>query len=429
VGERHSKGAAELLVAGILAACIAAALLPQGPATEVRAAEVGSPVIAAFQRAVDAYVADRAGPEHITGIAAFVSLGAQGPNIELFAGKTSQRDGSPVSGDTLFQIGSNTKAFTAALILALEADGKLDIEQTVGDWLPQYPAWKDVTIKRLLNMTSGIPTYSQSPALTRLWAVDPDRHYSPQELIAFAYPSDSVKLPPNQGYFYSNTNYILAGLIAEKAGGKPYKELVEEKLFVPARLRETYYEPAAYPAGITSRMASGYFHNPECALYEPGCKQSVLTPLIGGDMRSADVSWAGAAGGMVSTPRDLARWVRALFAGDILPPAQFKELLTLVSTKTGEPIAKVSEADPRGFGLGLVRMYKPETGPLWFYQGETLGYRAAFLYSTETGVLVAAATNSQPAPDEDKLVPMMAQLYRLAKEARPEVATPAKAVR
>ncbi len=143
--------------------------------------------------------------------------------------------------------------------------------------------------------------------------------------------------------------------------------------------------------------------------------------MIGRDMREADLSWAGAAGGIVSTPRDLARWIRAVFDGKILPPEQLEEFLTLVSTKTGEPLAEVTEDDPRGFSLGLVRVTRPEVGALWFYQGETLGYRTAFLFSPEKDVLVAAATNSQPSAEEDQLVPMMVKLYDLGRQARRDI--------
>lgn len=398
-------------------ACLAVSFMLAGFAAEAEAVSLKG-----FEQVVETYLAERKRPEHITGVSAYISLGDPGPAIEIFAGETSEENGVPVSGDTLFQIGSNTKGFTGALILALEAEGKLDIDQTVGDWLPLYPAWKDVTIRRLLNMTSGIPTYSENPALSRLWVEEPDRHYTPQDLIDFAYPSETTKLPPNSGYFYSNNNYILAGMIVEKAAGMTYKQALEEKLFKPAKLHDTYYQPIAYPPQILARMASGYFNNPDCGLYEPDCKESTLAPVIGRDMRTADVSWAGAAGGIVSKPRDLARWIRAVFAGKILPPNQLKGFLSLVSTKSGEPISEVTAEDPRGFSLGLVRVFRPELGKLWFYEGETLGYRAAFLFSPEDDILVAAATNSQPSGEQDKLVPMLAKLFALAKQARSDEA-------
>jgi D-alanyl-D-alanine carboxypeptidase len=157
--------------------------------------------VAQFQEVVDAYLSERSEAEHNSGVAAYISLGDPGPAIELFSGFTSIGGDVPVSGETLFQIGSITKGFTGALMLALEAEGKLDIDQTVGDWLPLYPAWKDVTIRRLLHMVSGIPTYSESPTLIRLWSTDPYRHFTLEDLIDFAYPSDTVDLPPSEGWF------------------------------------------------------------------------------------------------------------------------------------------------------------------------------------------------------------------------------------
>ncbi len=405
----HAKPtAARGLTAGLL---LALALLAPPPA----AAEAPAP--AAFQAVVADYLAARGEIERISGVAAYVSLGDPGPALELFAGTTAIGGGEPVSGETLFQIGSNTKGFTGALILALEAQGKLDIDQTVGDWLPLYPAWQAVTIRSLLNMTSGIPTYSESVALNRLWARDPQRHYSLEELVDYAYPSERVALPATEGWFYSNTNYILAGMIAERASGLSYQQALEQLLFAPAGLTDSFYAPVAYPPAVLERLASGYFHNPDCGLYQPDCSESALAPLLGQDMRSADLSWAGPAGGIVSSPRELARWIRALFAGRVLPPPQLAAFLSLVSTATGQPLAAVTPEEPRGFSLGLVRVLHPELGALWFYEGETLGYRSAFLYAPETDILVAAATNSQPPGGEDQLVPMLGKLYALALQA------------
>ncbi len=370
--------------------------------------------IADYREIVDAYLTERGEAEGVSGVSVYVSLGDPGPAVELFAGVTERDGGMPVTGDTLFQIGSNTKAFTAALLLALEAEGRLDIDQTVGDWLPLYPAWGDVTIRRLLNMTSGIPNYTESPVWMRLAAQDPSRHYTPEDLIDFAYPSPTVDLPPNEGWFYSNTNYILAGMIAEKAAGMPYGEALRLRLLVPVGLNETFYEPMSYPTAVTDRMASGYFEDTACSFYEPDCKESASAALLGQDVRLADVSWAGAAGGMVSTPRDLARWIRALFAGKVLPPEQLEEMLSLVSEDTGEPIPQASTEAAKGFSLGLVQTFRPEVGRLWFYQGETQGYRFAFLFSLRTDVLVVGATNSHPLAEEDQFVPVLVKLYALA---------------
>ena len=395
--------------AGMLAVCFGLSPLSQ-------AAQADS--IGDFQKIVDDYLAERGDAESISGLAAYVSLGDPGPGLEFFAGQTAKTDGVPMSGETLFEIGSNTKGFTGALILALEAEGKLDIDQTVGDWLPLYPAWKDVSIRDLLNMVSGIPTYSESMVLSRLWVTDPERHYTLEDLIDYAYPSATVDLPPTKGYFYSNTNYVLAGMIAEKASGMPYKQLLEEKLFRRAGLNDIYYEPVELPADVLDRMASGYFDNPECGLYEPDCTEAVLAPMIGRDVRTDDLSWAGPAGGIVSTPRELVRWIRAVFAGKVLPQEQLEELMSLVSTRTGKPIDEVTADDPRGFGLGLVQLFRPELGKLWFYEGETLGYRMAFFYSPEADIVIAVAANSQPDGKEDQIGPLLAKLFDVAKQAK-----------
>ncbi len=367
-----------------------------------------------YQEIIDTYLAERGEAEGITGVSVYVSLGDPGPGIELFAGTTGRDGATPITGDTLFQIGSNTKGFTSALILALEAEGHLDIDQTVGDWLPDYPAWEDVTIRRLLNMTSGIPNYSESPEWMRAAGANPNRHFTPGELIAMAYPGATVELPPNEGYFYSNTNYLLAGLIAERAGGVPYEEALRQRFFVPAQLSDTFYAPMAYPPEVTNRMASGYFEDPACSFYVPDCEETELAALMGQDVSRADVSWAGAAGGIVSSPRDLARWVRAVFAGRVLPPAQMAEMLSSVSTGTGEPIEDVSADDPAGFSLGFARRFREELGTFWFYQGETLGYRAIFVYSPETDVVVTGATNSHPFAEDDQFAPVIARIYALA---------------
>jgi len=357
------------------------------------------------------YLAARGKPEGISGVSAFVSRRDGDPGVAAAAGST-MRDGRgvPVTPEALFEIGSNTKAFTAAVILQLEAAGRLDIDQTVGDWLPQYPAWGKVSIRRLLNMTSGIPTYSEAPRFMHAQGADMDRHYTPQQLVRYAYPRPGNELPPSTGWFYSNTNYILAGMIAAKAGGASYDLLLRRQIFRPLGLEDTFYTSGIVPRRIIERMASGYFENPTCSLYRPECTVAPLAPLVGKDVRKADLTWTGAAGGIISTPRDLALWVRGLFGGRVMPRKQLNEMLQLVSMETGEPIEHVTPQDPSGFSLGLGQIFQPGLGRLWFFEGVTLGYRAVFAYFPKDDLVMTAATNSQPA--KDQIGNLMSRMYQ-----------------
>jgi len=365
-----------------------------------------------LQADIDAYLADRRKAEGITAVSAFVSRSAHDPGIAVVTGTTGRSSRIAIDDRTLFEIGSNTKAFTSALLLKLEAAGRLDIDQTVGDWLPQYPAWAKVKIRRLLNMTSGIPTYSEAPRFMRAQAENRFRHFTPEQLVAYAYPTPSNQLPTSTGYFYSNTNYVLAGMIVAKAGGESYDCQVRQRIFKPLGMHDTFYDSWKLPDSVIARMASGYFENPTCSEYLPNCSVGPLAPLAGKDMRTADVSWTGAAGGIVSTPRDLARWIRGIFGGEVVPPAQLAQMKQLVSTRSGKPIACATAQDPGGFGLGLAQIYHPQLGSFWFYEGTTLGYRGTFAWFPRDDLVLATTLNSQP--HEDHVGALMETIYNTA---------------
>jgi D-alanyl-D-alanine carboxypeptidase len=373
--------------------------------------------VAKIQTALETWVAERAPAEKITGIAAYISFGDPGPAIEAFAGKVgSAPQDAPVSQNTLFQMGSTSKSFAAAVILQLEAAGKLSIDDTVGKWLPQYPAWKDVSIRRLLNMTSGIPNYSEASIISKVWVNQPTRNFTAEELIRIAYPTGTNDLPASTGYHYSNTNYVLAGMIAAKAAGRSYRDLVQEKIIKAFGLDSTFYENGTYPAAVLDRLAHGYFANPACSDYQPNCKTPWNLPLMGRDVRRMSTSWAQAAGGAIANARDVDRWMRAVFEGRVVPPKQQSEWMSLVSTKSGEPIADVSANDPRGFSLGLAKAILGSIGPAWFYQGETLGYRTLYVWFEKQNLMITLQTNSQPAPDADKLHDVLGTIYRILQD-------------
>lgn len=393
------------------AALIAAVLILMGSG-----AQADSLRAARIQTALDAWLAERGAAEKVTGVAAYISFGDAGPAIEAYAGKTGSGPGEPpVRQGTLFQMGSTSKSFAAAVILKLEAEGKLSIDDRLGKWLPQYPAWKDVTIRRLLNMTSGIPNYSETEAMSRIWINEPGRELSAEELIGLAYPEGSGGLPKSEGYHYSNTNYVLAGMIAAKAAGQSYRDLVHRMVIEATGLYSTFYENGAYPDAVTDRLAHGYFDNPACADYQPNCARSWNLPLMGRDVRGMSTSWAQAAGGAIADARDVDRWMRAVFKGRVVPPKQQAEWMALVSLKTGKPVADVTTDDPRGFSLGLGKAFLGSIGPHWFYQGETLGFRTLYVWFDKENLMITLQTNSQPSAKADKLHDLLGTLYGIVR--------------
>ncbi len=375
------------------------------------ASESGTALRATLQRDLNAHLAARKTVEHISAISVSISLRGGSQRINLSAGTTKYGGSTPVTPQNLWQIGSVTKSFTAATILQLEAEGKLSIDQTVGHWLPQYPAWKNVTIRRLLNLTSGIPSYDRVPAMLEAYVRDPNRNFTAAELIAYVYPGHPHAPPPTTGYDYSNTNYLLCQLIIERVTHNSYASEIERRfLHSNVGLTSTYYAQTQYPANVLDRMVSGYLFSREGAM-------APLAPLLGADVRDHSVSWMQGAGGIVSTPEDVARWARALYVGPMLAPKQRAELLTLVSMKSGEPIEKTSVSDPNGFGLGVIQLMTPPIGTVWFYEGETNGYRMAYLYFPRQDAVIAVGVNSAVDLKQDASGKLAIALYETLHKA------------
>jgi len=369
-------------------------------------------VTAQLQQILDLYVKTRGPVEGLSGAALQVDRGPRKPILAVYAGDNGLSDRKPIGPDTLFDIGSNTKEFTSALILKLEAAGKLKLDDTIGRWLPQYPAWKDVTIRALLHMVSGIPNYSETVAIGEIEVTDIHHQFSTKDLIGFVDPDNGTHLPPNTGWFYSNTNYILAALIIEAASGMNYEQALTTMILEPLGLHDTYYADGPHPgpaaAGpVMSRVPRALYMLQDCLMYQPEpCHVSTLAPLIGKDMRLQNRSWAAEAGAIISNPRDLGSWIRAVFEKRVFPAKQLEEMTTMVSNKTGLPLPEVTADDPGGFGLGLGRFYRKELGgAYWFYEGETLGFRTIFAYWPQNDLLITGAVNSRPPNGEDKFGP------------------------
>ena len=359
------------------------------------------------------YLSDRGRAEHVSAVALTVTFRGSEPAISLAAGTTRYGGGVPVSAGALWQIGSNTKAFTAVMLLQLEAEGKLSITDTLGRWLPQYPAWRDVTIRQLLNMTSGIPDPGNDDDLPGyqafLSAIAAGADLSAAKVVSYAGTATTGDV-----WLYSNTNYVLAQLIFEKVTHDSYGDQLARRIAIPLGLRSLCFAPSTCPAADATRMPAGYFFNTAVADHEP---PNPLASLIGKAVPPLNLTEYQGAAAIVSSLQDMTAWDRALYQGHLLPPAQQRQLESLVSTTTGQPIAVTTPADPFGFGLGLVQETTPPLGTLWAYEGDTLGYRVLNLYFPRSGLIIALAANSSPVPSADDLLTLAASVYRALQKA------------
>ena len=332
-----------------------------------------------LRTALTNFLSSQGAREHISAVSLRVTFRGQRPAINVPVGTTLYGGGRPIAANSLWQIGSNTKAFTSVMLLQLEAEHKLSIHDTLGKWLPRYRAWRHIQIKRLLDMTSGIPDYLSEPALLRAYAAAPNTEFSPSRLVSYA-----VRGRLHRGYYYSNTSYLLAQMILEKATHDTYAHQLQERIAKPLGLRSLSYRPTPYPRAVSDRIPAGYFFTPMPA----------MKPLLGHDLRRFNLSYAAGAGGIVSSLADLSKWDRALYAGRMLPRNQQRELESLVSQKTGKPVKRLTSADPQGYGLGVGKAVSPTLGPFWFYEGETFAFRVLHLYLPRSGVLIDVAVNS-----------------------------------
>jgi D-alanyl-D-alanine carboxypeptidase len=373
-----AAAAAALLTTAGIASASAASASAAPPGTSSAALR------AALHRDLSRYLTAWRTAEHISADSLRVTFPGSRSAIAMAAGTTRYYGGPPVSPRALWQIGSNTKAFTAVIMLQLEAEGKLSISDPIGTWLPQYPAWRHITIRQLLDMTSRIPDYLYQPPFIAAFAANQRTRFTAARLVSYA---AGLPLGP-KGYHYTNTDYLLAQMIIEKVTHDTYADQLTRRIITPRRLHTTCLAPYTCPASDAARMPAGYF-------YIAGAPPS----LIGKRMPPLALTWAQAAGGIVSSLADMTTWDRALYTGRLLPPRQQHQLKSLVSEATGKPIRHTTAADPNGYGLGVQQVFNRQTGSFWAYEGQAFGARVINYYFPRTGLLIAVAANSSTTND------------------------------
>ncbi|TYK51336.1 serine hydrolase domain-containing protein [Actinomadura decatromicini] len=325
----------------------------------------GEPGNPAVQAKMDALVRDG-----FPGVLAAVR-GRDGRAADYVAGVGDRATGAkpPVNGHV--RIASNTKTFTATVVLQLVGEGKVGLDAPIEKYLPGLVRGKGIdpnkiTVRNVLQHTSGIPNYSRYLDLNGFNTRDIYRE--PRELIdmALQHPAD---FPPGAKWEYSNTNYVIAGLLVQKVTGRPIGEEITNRIVRPLGLRDTYW-PQVGERGIRGAHPKGY----DAA--EPGGTLRDITRL--------DPSAAWAAGQLVSTPRDLNRFFGALLGGRLLRPAELAEMKRTVPSPGETPGAS--------YGLGLMKRRLSCGGDLWGHGGDINGYETRNGVTTDGRAATVAVT-------------------------------------
>lgn len=291
---------------------------------------------AAVAAKAGAIVADRQAP----GVTVAVMKKGQLAYAKGF-GLANLETSTPVTPQSVFRIGSVTKQFTAAALLQLQEAGLVSVDDTLGKYLPEVPRANDITLRQMLNHTSGLGNYTNTGGKVEIFLQRSRTDYPQAELLKAMLGTDPMFIgEPGAQWEYSNTAFVLLGLVIEKITGKPFAETFKPNLFARAGLTRTAVDD---DAEVVPGRASGYSPNP-------------AAPSGFENASYISMTYPGAAGNLRSTPEDLCKWHAALFGGRILKPESLKEMTRPGLLANGQlPTAKMGpgEAKPIRYGMGL----------------------------------------------------------------------------
>ena len=345
----------------------------------------------AFQAVVDATAKQLKVP------GAMVVLRTPQGNFNAAFGTTELGAQTSPDAITHFRIASNTKTMTAALIVLLAQDGKLKFTDPVSAYVPDVPNGENITVAELLKMRSGLYGYTADPALAAAMDADPVKAWTTREVldIAFRHPP---QFAPDASYEYSNTNYALLGLVAEKVGGRPLAQQFQERLFGPVGLTHTSL-PAADDISMPAPYSHGYMYggslyaladDPYPADMQAAAQAGTLQPI---DYTNQNSSYASAAGGAISTAEDLVTWMKALVSGKVFNADYHQQWLT--SLQAEDPGAP--DGQKYGYGISYQR-FGPKAA-MFYHGGELPGFNSFMGHDPDNDVALVIWTNLTLSPE------------------------------
>jgi D-alanyl-D-alanine carboxypeptidase len=290
-------------------------------------------------------------------------------------GVADRASGEPMTPDVHHRIGSVTKTYTATLLLQAADKGLLSLDDTIDQYVKGVPNGDEITLRQMSNMTSGIASYTEDEQWAKEWLSDPRRVWQPEELARIGIKKSPL-FEPGTGWFYSNTNYVLLGLVLEKVTGKPIGDLYREQIIEPLGLKNTSF-PDPADSSIPEPHAQGY----------------TLQGRSSGEKPTDSTDWspseAWTAGQMISTVDDLLVYGRALGTGKGLLSAeqQSERLGSFVSDVP--PLDQPPLKGDLAYGIGLGKDHG------WVgHNGEIPGYNTYLFYHPELDAVVAVEVNS-----------------------------------
>ncbi len=306
-----------------------------------------------LQRVVDSMRAD----QKIPGISAAVLV----PGRTLWQGTAGgSHPGTPVAPDMVFGIGSNSKLFTAAAFMKCVEGGRVRIDDPLRILLPPHRNIDpDITVRQLLNHTSGLADVNAIQGYADTILANPDRVFTHDEVLAWVGPPH---FPAGTSWEYSNTNYILVGMIVEQVTGRPFAGFLRDSILVPLGLDSTVMDVDEAVVGTVAHPWTG------------GAD-------ISGTARTSLNSAAWCAGAMVSTSGEMAQWYAALFGGRVLRDESLREMTTFVGSGR------------YGFGISEKQL---AGRTVWLHGGSIRGYNSQMMYLPAQKVVIAVLTNETP---------------------------------
>jgi D-alanyl-D-alanine carboxypeptidase len=277
------------------------------------------------------------------------------------------------------RIASTAKAFSGAVALSLVSKGKLSLDDTIGKRLPNLPkAWSKVTLRQLLNYTSGIPDFSQDEGFRKDVLASLKKAPPPEKLLTYVYDKDLL-FEPGSKYHYSNSDNVAVALMVREVTGQSYRSQLQKQVYGPLGLTKT-----TLPTGPNLRAPyiHGYDNDPRERPPEDVSEQIAA-------------GWAWASGGIVSTPSDLNTFIRGYVGGELFDRRVRAQQRRVIEGGSSEPPGPGKNSA----GLGVFR-YETKCGTVWGHTGNTPGYTQFMAASPDGSRSVVVSVNEQLTPTE-----------------------------